>query len=329
MKRVLYAIQGTGNGHVSRALVVVPILKRHFDVDILISGRQSNLHLPFEVHYKYTGVSFVYDKSGGLSYSKTLFHNNLAKAYKELKSLPVNQYDLVISDFEPISAYSAYLKNVPSLAFSHQASFLSNKVPRPKKKNKIGELVLHRYAPCRHNLGIHFQRYEPWIIPPVLRPEILNATPTESDEYLVYLPAYGDSQLVNTLKKIDEKFTVFSKFASFSYKNNNVNIIPADAIEFTKRLISCKGVITGAGFETPAEALYLGKKLLCIPIKGQYEQYCNAAALSDLGVIIADRLSVSILKYWISTSSQNSYVLKSELKQLPSRIPELINQFIS
>ncbi|MFN4299732.1 MAG: glycosyltransferase family protein [Thermaurantimonas sp.] len=328
MKKILYAIQGTGNGHVSRALVVVPILKKHFDVDILISGRQSNLHLPFEVHYRYDGVSFVYDKAGGLSYSKTLFHNNLAKAFKEIKSLPVKNYDLVISDFEPISAFSALLHKVPSLAFSHQAAFLSKKVPRPKRKSRVGEFVLKKYAPCRHALGIHFQRYESWIIPPILRPEILNATPTDDGDYVVYLPAFGDSQLVRVLGKSDARFTVFSKFSTFTYKRNNVTIIPADAKEFTKRLISCKGVITGAGFETPAEALYLGKKLLCIPIKGQYEQYCNAAALSDMGVHVAEKLSVSIINHWISTSSSFALTLKNDLKQLPYKVPELINQFI-
>ena len=43
--------------------------------------------------------------------------------------------------------------------------------------------------------------------------------------------------------------------------------------------------------ETPAEALYLGKQLLCLPIRGQYEQLCNAAALKDFGVTIIDKIS--------------------------------------
>ena len=35
---------------------------------------------------------------------------------------------------------------------------------------------------------------------------------------------------------------------------------------------------------TPAEALYLNKKLMVIPMKNQYEQHCNAAALKTLGI---------------------------------------------
>ena len=49
-------------------------------------------------------------------------------------------------------------------------------------------------------------------------------------------------------------------------------------------------IITGAGFETPAEALYLGKKLMVIPIRGQYEQFCNAAALAKMGVPVLKTL---------------------------------------
>jgi uncharacterized protein (TIGR00661 family) len=50
------------------------------------------------------------------------------------------------------------------------------------------------------------------------------------------------------------------------------------------------GVLCGAGFETPAEALYLGKKLLVMPMKQQYEQQCNAAALEKMGVPVIKNL---------------------------------------
>ena len=59
---------------------------------------------------------------------------------------------------------------------------------------------------------------------------------------------------------------------------------------FNDALINCSGIITGAGFETPAEALKLKKKLMVIPIKGQYEQQCNAAALEQMGVKKIDRI---------------------------------------
>jgi predicted glycosyltransferase len=58
-------------------------------------------------------------------------------------------------------------------------------------------------------------------------------------------------------------------------------------------MIHAKGIITGGGFETPAEALYLGKKIMVIPIKGQYEQDCNAAALKEFGAEVINEIDIN------------------------------------
>ena len=65
--------------------------------------------------------------------------------------------------------------------------------------------------------------------------------------------------------------------------DNELSLLPAMA--------NRHGLITGAGFETPAEALYLQKELMCIPIRGQYEQFCNAAALSGFGVPVLNSIN--------------------------------------
>ena len=61
---------------------------------------------------------------------------------------------------------------------------------------------------------------------------------------------------------------------------------------FIESFMTCEGVLCGAGFETPAEALFLQKKLMVIPMKGQYEQQCNAAALSAMGVTVIKSLKL-------------------------------------
>ena len=71
-------------------------------------------------------------------------------------------------------------------------------------------------------------------------------------------------------------------------------------------MASAQGVLCGAGFETPAEALYRRKKLLVVPMKNQYEQHCNSAALKQMGV--------PVLK---SLKSKHSHVIASWLKSGP------------
>ena len=69
-------------------------------------------------------------------------------------------------------------------------------------------------------------------------------------------------------------------------------------------MANCKGVLCGAGFETPAEALHLEKKLMVIPMKGQYEQQCNASALKEMHVPGLKSLKtkhLETLANWIET----------------------------
>src|ERR1700743_3730695 len=105
MMKILYAIQGTGNGHLSRSMDIVPLLQQMGDVDVLISGIQGDLSLPFPVKYKFHGLGFIFGKSGGVDLWKSLYKAKLRLFVKEINKLPVEDYDLVINDFEPVSAW--------------------------------------------------------------------------------------------------------------------------------------------------------------------------------------------------------------------------------
>jgi uncharacterized protein (TIGR00661 family) len=80
------------------------------------------------------------------------------------------------------------------------------------------------------------------------------------------------------------KWEIFSKHNKKEFREGNVHIRPIQNETFITSMGSSEGVLCGAGFETPAETLYLKKKLMVIPMKTQYEQLCNAEALSRMGV---------------------------------------------
>lgn len=88
----------------------------------------------------------------------------------------------------------------------------------------------------------------------------------------------------------DVKWEVFSKHSRNSREEKNLNIKPINNEAFIKSMASSEGVLCGAGFETPAEALFLGKKLMVIPMKNQYEQHYNAAALMAMGIPVIKSL---------------------------------------
>jgi uncharacterized protein (TIGR00661 family) len=289
--KILYAIQGTGNGHLSRARDIIPLLQDKGELDILVSGIQADVELPYPVKYKFRGLSFIFGKSGGIDLLATYRKSNLKKLYKEIKSLPIEEYDLVINDFEPVSAWACKMKHKECIGLSHQAAVINKKSPKPKKKDRLGKAILHNYAPVTQAYGFHFGAYDKNISTPVIRSQVRNATPENKGHFTVYLPAYDDKRIIKTLSEIKNiNWQVFSKHSKTTYSEKNIHIRPIDNDAFITSMLNCTGILCGGGFETPAEALFLKKKLMVIPMKGQYEQQCNAAALQTMGVPVIKSL---------------------------------------
>ena len=306
--KILYAIQGTGNGHLSRARDIIPALKKYCEVDILVSGHQSNVNLPYKINYRYRGLSFILGKKGGIDFWNTYVEAKLSNLRKEVKQVPVEKYDFVINDFEPVSAWACYKKKIPCISLSHQAAVLHPNAPKPKNQDLFGRYILKNYAPSNIQFGFHFDNYGQDIFTPVIRQEIRNATIEDGEHYTVYLPSYGDEKLISILEKIKNvNWHIFSKQSNKKQKIDNIEIIPIDNDKYIESLRKCKGLLCNAGFEGPAEALYLGKKVMVIPQKSQYEQNCNAVAIKTLGVPVIKKLkqkNIHKLLDWIDSQQE-------------------------
>ena len=305
--KILYAIQGTGNGHIARAFEVIGHLKRHGEVDILISGTQCDIKLPWKVKYRFYGMSFIFGKKGGVDVKQTLSRMRPYEFIKEVMAVPVQKYDLVLNDFEPVTAWACKMRNVKCVGVSHQSAVLHHNAPKPKVKDSFGKAILKYYAPVSSAQGFHFKSIGHNISTPVIRDDVRWAKNEDKGHYTVYLPAYSDQKIIRVLSQFDDtKWHVYSKHSEESYREGNVFIKPVNKEKFTKSMVSGTGVLCNAGFETPAEALYLGKKLCVIPMKGQYEQACNAAFLESMGIVSLRHLNTNsqLIGEWIHSSER-------------------------
>jgi uncharacterized protein (TIGR00661 family) len=321
--KILYAIQATGNGHISRARDIIPVLQQKCDLDILISGTQADVTLPHEIKYRYKGMSLLYNRKGSLDFTKTARQINLKLFLKEVKEVPVEKYDLVINDFEPVSARACKKKNIPCISLSHQAAVINKFSPKPAIKNILGTLVLKYFAPCKESIGFHFKSYDTNIFTPVIRSEIRTGTPVAGNYYTVYLPGYSHEVLLRKLSKFrNTQWHIFSKEIKDELRIENFYLRPIENERFIESLVNCKGVLCGAGFELPAEALFLQKKLMVIPLSGQYEQQCNAAALKKMGVPVISKLTAR--NYF-----QINNWLVSEQKNIAVEYPDITEAIIN
>jgi uncharacterized protein (TIGR00661 family) len=306
--KIFYAIQATGNGHISRAIQLYPYLQKFGSVDFFLSGNNASLNIDLPVKFKSDGCSLHYSKCGGLNYWDIAKNIQPIQMFKDAKSLPLKNYDVVINDFDSITSLACKLQKVQSVQFGHQASFFSDATPRPEKRSIMGEMILKHYAPSPKHIGLHFEKYDTFIHPPIIKDEIMQAEPKDLKHITVYLPSFQQDCLEKAFNKLPEQeFHWFLGDVKMKHTVGNITYYPVNQKLFNESLISCHGIITGGGFETPAEALYLGKKILSIPIRDHYEQECNAAALKKMGVPVVNEVGDNfeeIIENWLNTATQ-------------------------
>jgi uncharacterized protein (TIGR00661 family) len=194
----------------------------------------------------------------------------------------------------------------------------------------VGDWILKNYAPTSHSVGFHFSSFDNDIFTPVIRQRVRDASVSDRGHYTVYLPAYDDKKLVSLLLEIPyTRWHIFSKHAKKPYHVSKVSVYPVNNEDFTGSMASAKGVLCGAGFETPAEALYLGKKLLVVPMKNQYEQHFNAAALKQIGVPVVKKMkkkNIDKIFDWVNNAQTVSQTYGNVAQAAVARAMELHQQ---
>lgn len=282
--RLLYGVQGTGNGHITRArLMANALARRGARVDFIFSGRPPGEYFdmaPFGDYQTREGLTFV-TRRGRIRPLGTLRRCRPGQLLRDIRELRVLDYDLVINDFEPVSAWAARNAGVPCLALSHQAAFL-HPVPRAGG-GWLADILLHRFAPADYHLGLHWHHFDQPLLPPLVEPHP-PAGRADEHQILVYLPFECPSAITRLLAPFGHyRFVSFHPRAEPGRKGTLEWHSPSRQA-FRDCLQHSAGVIANSGFELPSEALSLGRKLLVKPVQGQFEQASNALALQRLGL---------------------------------------------
>jgi uncharacterized protein (TIGR00661 family) len=298
--KIFYGVQGTGNGHITRARVMAKELyAAGIDVDFQFTGRPADKYFDMEVFNGYqsrTGLTFHTEK-GQVSYLKTALDAKPITFIKDMKSLDLSRYDLVISDFEPVTAWAAKSQKIPVLGIGHQYAF-NHKIPR-EGSDPIADQVMKYFAPADKGIGLHWHHFGQPILPPIIdTPDMPQSI--IKNKIIVYLPFEDQNEVIRLL----------SPFRNFDFHLYSPEPVPStfDHIicnplsrdGFQKDLYDCAGIISNAGFELASESLQMGKKILAKPLHAQMEQISNAAALQQLGYghVMQDMNSL-VIDHWL------------------------------
>jgi uncharacterized protein (TIGR00661 family) len=245
------------------------------------------------------GLRLTYEENA-VRYGKTVVANlrELPEAQRSVARLhtlvTAFRPDVVLSDFEPITALTAHLHRIPLISIDNQHQLTHTRIPFPlsERQTAIATQAVTRFMVprARHYLVSAFDpqaratKPRTTIIPPILRDDVLRLrvrTHRSNAPILVYSTS-NDGRILATLTEFPREHFLVYGLRRRRGSRKNYTIKAPSREEFLSDLVRAKAVIANAGFTLITEALYLGIPYLAIPIRAQYEQIINAAALSRL-----------------------------------------------
>jgi uncharacterized protein (TIGR00661 family) len=298
--RILYGVVGEGMGHATRSCVILRHLVESHDVQIVVSGRAHEfLRKTFpalEVH-EIAGLNMIYEDNAvkrrrtALDFLKKLpgFAENFATMHRLSQAF---QPELVVSDFESFAYLYAKKHDLPVLSIDNMQIInrcqLDVEIPPEEQTSlQMAKAVVKAKLPhCDHYLITTFffpplRKERTSLFPPILRDAVLDAERTMGEHVLVYQTSDTFHELVPTLQRLPGKFRVYGLKRDEQLGNVTLKGFSEDG--FVRDLASARAVLAGGGFSLMGEAVYLGKPMLSVPLKGQFEQTLNALYLQKLG----------------------------------------------
>ena len=314
---ILYGVNATGNGHISRSRITISELKkRGHDVTVLFSGRNDEDFFDLDEFKPFIikkGFTFIF-KNGKLNVIKTLLNIDLIQFIRDVFKIK-KDYDVIITDFEPISAYAAKIRGIHCIGIGHQYSFL-NKIPKSFKMKLASLFFLRFYTPINSTISSHFFHFNQAILPPFIDKDLKkrNDFKIKKNSFLVYLAWEERDKIISLFNQIDGNEFIYYCSIKQEIQIGNVKVKPFSNQNFKNDLISCNGLITNAGFQLPAEAIYLGKKILCKPLIGQPEQEQNAQTLKELQfATVCEKFTKNEIESWIKYGTQKQKLFNDPL----------------
>ncbi|KKO46578.1 hypothetical protein WG68_04565 [Arsukibacterium ikkense] len=314
--RILYGVQATGNGHITRARALLPALQQQdIEVDFLFSGRPQQQLFDMELFGDYRWANgFTFSTANGkVQRLATLSQLRPWQFYRDVRQLDLSGYDLVLTDFEPVSAWAAKRQRILTVGLARQYAL---RYPLAGKQSAAWlKTAVSCFAPAQHMLGVHWQPDFPGLLPPLLP----SATaPGDNGHHsipqvpfiLVYLPFEQTSVVLNWLKQCPSwQFKLYSNVSEMRLEQN-VTLLPLSRSAFPLDLQHCSGVICNSGFGLCSEALIAGKKLLIKPLAGQIEQTYNSHTLLKMGKALQfNQFMPELLQHWLAQAPATPYPL--------------------
>jgi uncharacterized protein (TIGR00661 family) len=309
--RILYGVAGEGMGHATRSRVLLEDLARDHEVLIVASGRAHDYlarHFSMDAEAGHTrvrpilGLSLSYEDNAVRRWDTVV--QNLGGAVagwpRQLRSyfavMKEFDADVVVSDFESFVLAYARRGRVPVVTVDnimmldrchHDEGIVGDEVLDFDLARQIARVkapgAFHYVIPTFFYPQVRKPRTT--LVPPVLRPNVVDARARQGEHLLVYQTATGNEALARALKETGLPCRIYGLRRDIDTDVVDGDLVyrPFSETTFLDDLRGARGVVAGGGFSLLSECVYLHKPVLSIPVSGQFEQTLNARYLERLG----------------------------------------------
>lgn len=302
---VYYGVNGDGMGHASRALAVIPeLLAAGYRVRVFSHGaalRRLQDAWPDTPCHAIPGLRFAY-RQNGVDWLRTTARILALMprgpgAWRLLRRLADADRPLAaVSDYEPVVAHAAARLRLPLVALDHQQFLTELRLDQAADASRARHLravrLSNRMTYSRPALRVVSNFFaapfaapgdpaERLLVGPMLRDAERQARPSAGEHVLVYQTSVSMHWLGDILARLPGEKRVYGADLPAA---PDITLRPFDRDGFLHDLATCRFAVINGGYTTLCEALYLGKPLLCLPIRGQAEQEVNAHYVQALGM---------------------------------------------
>ncbi|HAV92750.1 TPA: hypothetical protein DCW38_06175 [candidate division WOR-3 bacterium] len=306
--KILYGISGHGNGHITRSSYIIKLLEeKGHRVKVLTYGQGIKYINANNEKFDYVNISGfdIYYRDGIVRNYKTF--------YEFVKRLPLDSakqlflffrivYNfkphIIISDFEPFSQLLAKTLGIPLVDIDNNIAVnivKGNPAPSSYSEKFYTKATVSLFVrKAKYHFLLTFapdhidvpedKKYKLIIVPPIIRDEIISAKKLVKDKKFILIYQTSNS-MVDKIKILTEKFkdVDFIAYKVSMDAKPNLKVKGFSTEDFINDLAECSGIISNGGFTLISEAIYLGKPIYSVPIKGQYEQRVNGFLVEKMG----------------------------------------------
>lgn len=313
--KYIFLVQGEGRGHMTQAITLSKMLadEGHVVSHVFI-GSDNKRTVPAFFHKKIVAAEteslsspgFVVDDKGkGIQIRLTVVKSlgTISKYFQSIHRIHTvvdqKRPDVLLNFYDPLGGlynmifrpeliylcighqYLAHHQNFQfAKGFTNKLLFLINNKITSIGAKKLLALSFKPYSKPTNKKLI--------VLPPLLRPEVFQKVGKSGDFILTYILNKGYAEEIMEWHRSNREVKIHCFWENHRAPETlkihpNLIFHRLSDTKFLELMADCKAYASTAGFESICEALFLGKPIMTVPVRGHYEQQCNAIDASTAG----------------------------------------------